>query len=478
MTEVVGVRFREVGKIYTFATNGETFRRGDHVIADTAKGPEYGTVILGNYEICENSMEQPLKEILRRATEEDTAKVYANKAREHDALMICRKKVEERGLQMKVIASEYSFDDSRVIFFFTADGRVDFRDLVKDLAAVFHMRIELRQVGARDETKIVGGMGPCGRTLCCHSWLSDFVPVSIKMAKEQNLSLNPQKISGVCGRLMCCLINEADTYAYLNSQMPKKGDTVELQDGCLGEIVEVNVLKQTVRVLVILDDDEREMRDIPASETTFIAHRKKGQPSLLKRDAMAKREAALQEAKERELRKAQGIEDDAETGRPENARARRERRRLESGAYRKDRPADGKPEKGGSVSSGAEDAVGTENTDTTAAGAETGGGRNGEQPKRRRRPQEKAERSERNDRQERGDRPERQDRPRKDRRPRPERPAAEAAGDGAAENGNIAADEGGEQAVRRRRKRRRPARGTGEAGNGGQGGTAPDGGND
>ena len=479
MTEVVGVRFREVGKIYTFATNGETFRRGDHVIADTAKGPEYGTVILGNYEICENSMEQPLKEILRRATEEDTAKVYANKAREHDALMICRKKVEERGLEMKVIASEYSFDDTRVIFFFTADGRVDFRDLVKDLAAVFHMRIELRQVGARDETKIVGGMGPCGRTLCCHSWLSDFVPVSIKMAKEQNLSLNPQKISGVCGRLMCCLINEADTYAYLNSQMPKKGDTVELQDGCLGEIVEVNVLKQTVRVLVILDDDEREMRDIPASETTFIAHRKKGQPSLLKRDAMAKREAALQEAKERELRKAQGIEDDAETGRPENARARRERRRLESGAYRKDRPAaDGKPENGGSFSSGAEDAAGIENTDAAAAGAEAGGGRNGDQPKRRRRPQEKAERSERNDRQERGDRPERQDRPRKERRPRPERPAAEAAGDGAAENGNIAADEGGEQAVRRRRRRRRPARGTGEAGNGGQGGTAPDCGND
>lgn len=479
MTEVVGVRFREVGKIYTFAVNGETFRRGDHVIADTAKGPEYGTVILGNYQICENDLEQPLKEILRRATEEDTQKVYANKAREHDALMICRKKVEERGLEMKVIASEYSFDDSRVIFFFTADGRVDFRDLVKDLAAVFHMRIELRQVGARDETKIVGGMGPCGRTLCCHSWLSDFVPVSIKMAKEQNLSLNPQKISGVCGRLMCCLINEADTYAYLNSRMPKKGDTVELQDGCLGEIVEVNVLKQTVRVLVILDDDDREMRDIPASETTFIAHRKKGQPSLLKRDAMAKREAALQEAKERELRKVQGIEDDADAGRAENARARRERRRLESGAYRKDRPADGKPESE-SASSAAEEAVRTENADTAAAGAEAGGERKGDQPKRRRRPQEKAdwpERAERTDRQEKGDRPERQDRPRKDRRPRPERPAAETAGD-AAEAGNSTADEGGEQAVRRRRRRRRPARGNGDAGNGGQGNAAPDGGND
>ena len=300
MGSVVGVRFREIGKIYSFDPGEQVFRRGDHVIAETAKGYEYGTVVLGNHPDTENGDgETERKKILRRATEEDEQKILDNRSREKEALFICRKKVLERKLDMKVISAEYTFDDSKLLFFFTADGRVDFRDLVKDLASIFHIRIELRQVGVRDETRIIGGMGPCGRPLCCHSWLPDFVPVSIKMAKEQNLSLNPQKISGVCGRLMCCLKNEADTYAYLNSQLPKKGDMVELKDGRQGEIVEVNVIRQTVRVFVILDDDEREMRDVPASETVFIAHRKKGQPSQMKKDAMAKREAALQEAKER-----------------------------------------------------------------------------------------------------------------------------------------------------------------------------------
>ena len=345
------------------------------------------------------------------------------------------------------------------------------------------MRIELRQVGARDETKIVGGMGPCGRPLCCHSWLSDFVPVSIKMAKEQNLSLNPQKISGVCGRLMCCLINEADTYAYLNSQMPKKGDTVELADGYLGEITEVNVLKQTVRVLVILDDDEREMRDVPASETTFIAHRKKGQPSLLKRDAMAKREAALQEAKEREMKKAQGIEDDADAPKAENARARRERRRMESGAYRKDRPeASGEKPESGSTAAEVEarpQAAGV--SDGASAAAETAGGdqtarrrkRQPERGERKERP-ERADWSDKTDRSEKGERPDRQDRPRKDRPRRTDRPAGTP--EGAAAENAAAPEEGGEQAARRRRRRRRPSRGAGDGGNAGQGSTPTDGG--
>ena len=319
MTTVVGVRFREIGKIYSFDPGEETYRRGDHVIAETAKGVEYGTVVLGNYEVQDSSVRDDLRPVLRKATAEDEEKIRANKARELEALKICRKKVLEHQLDMKVIAAEYTFDDSKILFFFTADGRVDFRDLVKDLASVFRMRIELRQVGVRDETRIVGGMGPCGRPLCCHSWLPDFVPVSIKMAKEQNLSLNPQKISGVCGRLMCCLKNEADTYAYLNSQLPKKGDTVELEDGRIGEITEVNVLKQTVRVLVLLDDDEREMRDVPASETVFIAHRKKGQPSQLKKDAMARREAQLQEQRERKKREAEGAEASDGAGRKEAA---------------------------------------------------------------------------------------------------------------------------------------------------------------
>ena len=321
MTTIVGVRFREIGKIYSFDPGEETYRRGDHVIAETAKGIEYGTVILGNYEIQDASVREDLRPVLRRATPEDEEKIRANKAREMEALKLCRKKVLEHQLDMKVIAAEYTFDDSKILFFFTADGRVDFRDLVKDLASVFRMRIELRQVGVRDETRIVGGMGPCGRPLCCHSWLPDFVPVSIKMAKEQNLSLNPQKISGVCGRLMCCLKNEADTYAYLNSQLPKKGDTVELEDGRIGEITEVNVLKQTVRVLVLLDDDEREMRDVPAAETVFIAHRKKGQPSQLKKDAMARREAQLQEQRERKKREAEGADASGEAGRKDAAGA-------------------------------------------------------------------------------------------------------------------------------------------------------------
>ncbi|MBQ7535934.1 MAG: hypothetical protein IJT43_10025 [Stomatobaculum sp.] len=322
MATVVGVRFREVGKIYSFDPGDLVLRRGDHVIAETSKGYEYGTVVLSNHPDNGQEEDPERKRIIRRATEEDEKKVRDNKGKEKDALLICRKKVDERKLEMKVIAAEYTFDDSKLLFFFTADGRVDFRDLVKDLAAIFHMRIELRQVGVRDETRIIGGMGPCGRALCCHSWLPDFVPVSIKMAKEQNLSLNPQKISGVCGRLMCCLKNEAETYAYLNSQLPKKGDLVELQDGRQGEIVEVNVIRQTVRVFVILDDDEREMRDVPASETVFIAHRKKGQPSQMKKDAMAKREAALQEAREREQNREQAKEQKEQK---EQAREQKER---------------------------------------------------------------------------------------------------------------------------------------------------------
>ena len=320
MATVVGVRFREVGKIYSFDPGELVFRRGDHVIAETAKGYEYGTVVLGNHPDNAPEEDPERKKIIRRATAEDEQKVRDNKDREKDALMICRRKVDERKLDMKVIGAEYTFDDSKLLFFFTADGRVDFRDLVKDLAAIFHMRIELRQVGVRDETRIIGGMGPCGRPLCCHSWLPDFVPVSIKMAKEQNLSLNPQKISGVCGRLMCCLKNEADTYAYLNAQLPKKGDLVELADGRQGEIVEVNVIRQTVRVFVILDDDEREMRDVPASETVFIAHRKKGQPSQMKKDAMAKREAALQEAREREQLKEKEQKEQKEQREQKNQR--------------------------------------------------------------------------------------------------------------------------------------------------------------
>lgn len=324
MAEVIGVRFREVGKIYTFHPAGMSFRRGDHVIVETNRGREFATVVLGNYQICEGQLKQPLCAVLRRAEAEDEERVRLLREKEGKALKICREKVLARRMEMKIIAAEYAFDENKLLFFFTADGRVDFRELVKDLASAFHMRIELRQVGVRDETRIIGGMGPCGRPLCCHSWLSDFVPVSIKMAKEQNLSLNPQKISGVCGRLMCCLKNEADTYAYLNARLPKKGDIVALSGGEKGEIIDVNVLKQSVRVLVILDNDEREIREASAESVELIAHRKKGQPSQMKKDAMARREAVMQEARER-LKKKRNVSCEEEAGEGgEGAQGRRD----------------------------------------------------------------------------------------------------------------------------------------------------------
>ena len=249
--------------------------RGDHVIVETARGIEYGTVVVGNKDVEEESVVQPLKPVLRMATPEDDERVRRNKENEREALRICQEKIRKRGLEMKLIDAEYTFDNNKILFYFTADGRIDFRELVKDLAAVFKTRIELRQIGVRDETKILGGVGSCGRALCCHSYLSDFVPVSIKMAKEQNLSLNPTKISGVCGRLMCCLKNEEDTYEYLNSKLPGVGDKVTAIDGAQGEVHSVNVLRQTVKVIVDVED-EKELREYPAEELKFKPRKKKG----------------------------------------------------------------------------------------------------------------------------------------------------------------------------------------------------------
>ena len=212
MTKVVGVRFRNVGKIYYFSPKNYEIKTGDHVIVETARGIEYGKVVLAPREVSDDSVVHPLKEVLRVATKDDDEREAQNRSRERDAFKICQKKIREHGLEMKLIDAEYTFDNNKVLFYFTADGRIDFRQLVKDLASIFKTRIELRQIGVRDETKILGGIGICGRCLCCHTYLSEFVPVSIKMAKEQNLSLNQTKISGVCGRLMCCLKNEQETY--------------------------------------------------------------------------------------------------------------------------------------------------------------------------------------------------------------------------------------------------------------------------
>ncbi|MBO4696934.1 MAG: stage 0 sporulation family protein [Lachnospiraceae bacterium] len=272
MTEIIGVRFRPAGKIYYFDPAGLDVEVGTHVIVETARGVEYGQVVLGKREIEETKDLPPLKPIIRLATPEDDEQVRRNSAREAEALAVCTEKVNKHGLEMKLIGCEYTFDNSKLLFYFTADGRVDFRELVKDLATVFHTRIELRQVGVRDETKLRGGIGICGRELCCHTYLSEFIPVSVKMAKEQNLSLNPTKISGNCGRLMCCLKHEEEAYEYLNSRLPNLGDVVHTPDGLTGEVADLNVLKQKVKVIVHVngaDGDEKEIREYKADELRF-----------------------------------------------------------------------------------------------------------------------------------------------------------------------------------------------------------------
>lgn len=269
MIEVIGVRFRPNGKIYFFAPNNIELETGDAVIVETARGVEYGKVVLNKREVEESSITSTLKPVIRKATEEDHAKNQENKEKCKDAFQICLEKIAKHGLEMKLIDVEYTFDNNKVLFYFTADGRIDFRELVKDLASVFRTRIELRQIGVRDETKILGGIGICGRELCCHKHLSDFVPVSIKMAKEQNLSLNPTKISGVCGRLMCCLKNEQEAYEYLNEKLPVVGDFVKTIDGLKGEVSSVSVLRQKVKVTVELDNGDKEIREYMADELKF-----------------------------------------------------------------------------------------------------------------------------------------------------------------------------------------------------------------
>ena len=238
------------------------------------KRQEYGQVVLGEREVEDTAVIQPLKAIIRVATPEDDERELKNREKEKEAFKICLEKIAKHNLDMKLIKAEYTFDNNKVLFYFTADGRIDFRELVKDLAAVFKTRIELRQIGVRDETKILGGIGSCGRPLCCATFLPEFNPVSIKMAKEQNLSLNPTKISGVCGRLMCCLKNEQDTYEELNSHLPNVGDSVTTPDKLVGEVSSVNVLRQRVKVLITHDNDEKELKEYPVEELRFKRKRR------------------------------------------------------------------------------------------------------------------------------------------------------------------------------------------------------------
>ena len=274
MVKVVGIRFRNAGKIYYFGPGNLELKAGMHAIVETARGVEIGTVITGPREVSEESVIQPLKPVIRIATEADEKQAEKNREKEKEAYRICLEKIAKHNLDMKLVEAEYTFDNNKLLFYFTADGRIDFRELVKDLAAVFRTRIELRQIGVRDETKIMGGYGICGRQLCCNTYLPEFAPVSIKMAKEQNLSLNPTKISGVCGRLMCCLKNEEETYEYLNSKLPNVGDFVTTDDGLKGEVSSVNVLRQLVKVTVEVDD-EKELREYKPEQLRFKPRRKK-----------------------------------------------------------------------------------------------------------------------------------------------------------------------------------------------------------
>ena len=274
MIKIVGVRFRNAGKIYYFDPDDMEMETGTHVIVETARGVEFGVVMIPPKEVEDEKVPQPLKPVIRMATEEDEKQQQKNKEKQEGAYKICLEKIEKHGLEMKLVQAEYTFDNNKLLFYFTADGRIDFRELVKDLASVFRTRIELRQIGVRDETKILGGMGICGRELCCSSFLSEFVPVSIKMAKEQNLSLNPTKISGVCGRLMCCLKNEQETYEYLNSTLPEINEYVTTNDGLRGEVQSVSVLRQLIKVKVDVNG-EKELREYKVSDLKFKQKRHK-----------------------------------------------------------------------------------------------------------------------------------------------------------------------------------------------------------
>lgn len=280
MITVIGVRFRKAGKIYYFNPGKYKVKKGQHVIVETVRGVEFGSVVLGPKKIEDEQLIQPLKTVIRIANANDYKIEEQNREKEKRAYKICQEKIQKHQLAMKLVETEYTFDNNKILFYFTADGRIDFRELVKDLAAVFKTRIELRQIGVRDETKLLGGIGICGRPLCCNTYLTEFIPVSIKMAKEQNLSLNPTKISGVCGRLMCCLKNEEEAYEELNSKLPNVGDRVHTPEGFKGEVLSVSVLKQMVRVVITTDSDEKEIKEYHAGDLKFKARRHRDKTQL------------------------------------------------------------------------------------------------------------------------------------------------------------------------------------------------------
>ncbi|MGI6117615.1 MAG: regulatory iron-sulfur-containing complex subunit RicT [Bilifractor sp.] len=376
MAKIIGVRFRSAGRIYYFDPESLDIRLGSHVIVETARGVECGRVVLAPTEMSDEKIVQPLKKVIRIASEADEKRIRENKEKAREAFSICKKKIREHKLEMKLIDSEYTFDRKKILFYFTADGRVDFRNLIKDLASVFRTRIELRQIGVRDETKLLGGIGVCGRPLCCSTYLSDFAPVSIKMAKEQNLSLNPAKISGACGRLMCCLKNEADTYEYLNRQLPGVGDTVQTADGVTGEVQTVNILRQRVRVL-IESDDETTVEDIPAEELTIIEKHKKGARRRKEKDVLAEKAAErANERRERQAERKRRTAGDSGSGKADNpGKTDSSGKRGERGARPEGsgRGNGGRPEGSGRRSSGRSEGGLRSETEPLASAAESSG---------------------------------------------------------------------------------------------------------
>ena len=318
MTKIVGIRFQRAGKIYYFDPLDYELETGMHVIVETARGVEMGTVLIPPKEVEDDKVVQPLKPVIRVATDEDEKVMEHNREKEAEAFVICKEKIAKHGLEMKLVAAEYTFDNNKLLFYFTADGRIDFRELVKDLASVFRTRIELRQIGVRDETKMLGGIGICGRELCCKAYLTDFIPVSIKMAKEQNLSLNPTKISGVCGRLMCCLKNEQETYEYLNGRLPSVGDTVTTPNGMRGEVTGINVLRQLVKI-VVDNGEEKELQEYSVDDLRFTPRRREDVKLT-----------------EEELKELEGLEDNGEA---EEEKPERENRR-ENNRFQRDNRGD------------------------------------------------------------------------------------------------------------------------------------------
>lgn len=340
MVKIIGVRFKPTGKMYFFDPLDYDIKQGMHVVVETSRGYEYGEVTSGVKEVDPSIIVKPLKGVIRIATAEDTKKHIENKEKEKEAYRICKDKIREHDLNMKLIEVEYTFDGNKILFYFTADGRVDFRELVKDLAAVFRTRIELRQIGVRDESKALGSVGMCGRNLCCAQFLDEFVPVSVKMAKEQGLSLNPAKISGVCGRLMCCLKYEQDTYEFLTNELPKVGETVKTPDG-EGMIVGVELLREKVKVKFD-NGDEMTQKDYDVAQiTTSEAEQKANDAKELKEKRTAAKRAKKREKAKNVLLTPKVNEPDAKNTVDEETKKRpvtRQKRFMRAHSRKKNTP--------------------------------------------------------------------------------------------------------------------------------------------